>query len=151
MSGSPQVNGSAQSLAQEQMLTAQGAIYSPPAQNRPYEMTPVAPQVTYTGGLLTISAANSTLADILNAVKAKTGAKLDLPASAAQERVAVLLGPGNPRDVLSQLLHGSPFDYILLGSDRDPLTVTQIMLTSRQAGGVTASPGGSQNPAPPQP
>jgi hypothetical protein len=126
-------------------------VSTPPPPSRPYELAPVAPQVTYTGGQLTISANNSTLADILNAVKSRTGAKVDLPSSAAQERVAVQLGPGNPRDVLAQLLHGSPFDYILLGSDQDPSAVTQIMLTRREGGGAAVASGNIPNRAPVQP
>ena len=130
------------------MLTQEQA---PPPPSRPYEQSPVAPQVTYSGGQLTISAVNSTLADILAAVRSRLGAKVDFPQTAAQERVAVQLGPGNPRDVLAQLLHGSPFDYILLGSDQDPHVVTDILVTRRQAqtGGTTVA-GGSQNPAPAQ-
>jgi outer membrane biosynthesis protein TonB len=112
---------------------------SPPPPSRPYEMSPVPPQVTFEGGQLTISAPNSTLADILSQVRARTGTKIDFPASAAQERVALQLGPGTPRDVLSQLLHGSPFDYFLLGSEQDPSAVTQIVLTRREAGPANTS------------
>lgn len=140
--------------AQEPQATApmvEQAAPAPPPPSRPYELAPVAPQVTYTGGQLTISANNSTLADILNAVKSRTGAKVDLPPSAAQERVAVQLGPGNPRDVLAQLLHGSPFDYILLGSDQDPNAVTQIMLTRREGGAAAVASGNIPNRAPVQP
>lgn len=97
------------------------------------------PQVSFTNGMLTISALNSTLADVLNAVKAQTGAKLEIPPSADQERVAVQLGPGHPRDVLSQLLDGSPFDYILLGSAEQPNALTQIILTPHKGGGTMAA------------
>jgi hypothetical protein len=113
-------------------------------------MSPVPPQVTYEGGLLTITAPNSTLADILNAVRARIGTKVEFPSSAAQERVALRLGPGSPRDVLAQLLHGSPFDYILLGSDQDPNAVTQIMLMRRETGPETATAGNVPNRAPVQ-
>jgi hypothetical protein len=123
---------------------------APPPPSRPYEQTPVAPQVTYSGGQLTISAANSTLADILSAVRTRLGARVDFPQTAAQERVAVQLGPGSPRDVLAQLLHGSPFDYILLGSDQDPRAVTDILITRRQAGTTAVAAAGAQNPAPRQ-
>ncbi len=123
---------------------------TPPPPKRPYEMSPVPPQVTYTGGRLTIIAPNSSLADILNAVKARTGTHIEFPSSAAQERVAVEVGPGTPRDVLAELLEGSPFDYVLLGSDQDPTAVTEIILTRRQ-GGATAVASGARNPAPQQP
>jgi hypothetical protein len=125
----------------------------PPPPSRPYELSPVAPQVTFQGGELTILAPNSTLADILGQVRARTGTRIDFPPSAAQERVAVQLGPGTPRDVLSQLLHGSPFDYILLGSEQDPNVVTDIVLTRRESGTGTASNAGANRPnqAPSQP
>lgn len=123
----------------------------PPPPQRPYEMSPVPPQVTFSGGELTIIAPNSSLADILNAVKQRIGARVEFPSSAAQERVAVQLGPGNPRDVLTELLSGSPFDYILLGSDQDPTAVTQMIVTRRQATGTAVAAAGSTNPAPPQP
>lgn len=104
------------------------------------------PQVTFSGGELTISAPNSTLADVLNAVKAQTGAKLEIPPSASNQRVAVRLGPGSPRDILAQLLDGSPFDYILLGSAEQPDALTQIILTPHEGSGAMAS--GAQPGAP---
>ncbi len=123
----------------------------PPPPQRPYEMAPVPPQVTYSGGLLTIVAPNSTLADILNAVRVRTGTKVDFPPTASQERVAIQVGPGSPRDVLSELLQGSPFDYILLGSDQDPNAVTQVMLMRREPGTTAVASGNVPNQAPAQP
>lgn len=123
---------------------------APPAPQRPYEMAPVPPQVTFERGQLTINAPNSSLADILNAVRQQTGTHVEFPSSANQERVAVQIGPGNPRDVLTELLNGSPFDYVLLGSDQDPTAVTQMIVTRRQPTG-TAVATKSTNPAPAQP
>lgn len=123
----------------------------PPPPQRPYEMSPVPPQVTYDGGQLTIYAPNSTLADILSAVRARVGTKVEFPASASQERVAIQLGPGSPRAVLTELLAGSPFDYLLLGSDQDPNAVTQVTLMRRESGATTAAAGNIPNRAPAQP
>lgn len=121
------------------------AIQQPSAQpSQPVTQNPpVPPQVSYEGGELTIAAPNSNLADVLNAVKAKTGANLELPPSAGQERVAVQLGPGPPRDVLAQLLDGSPFDYILLGAPNQPNSLTDIVLTRTTGGGATPPSGTS--------
>lgn len=124
---SPAVAPTAQPIQQTPTQAAQQAPQS----------TPVPPQVTYQGGELTISAPNSNLADVLNAVKAKTGANLELPAGATQERVAVQLGPGPPRDVLAQLLDGSPFNYVLLGAPNQPNSLTDIVLTRASGGGAT--------------
>jgi hypothetical protein len=105
----------------------------PPVPLTPEQMPPVPPQVTYRNGLLTIVATNSTLADILQAVSARTGASVDAPAHLTGERVAARLGPGTPRDVLSDLLRGPRFDYILVGSDGDPNAVRNIILTPNQS------------------
>lgn len=105
----------------------------PPAPLTPEQMPPVPPQVTYSNGLLTIVATNSTLADILQAVSARTGASVDAPAHLTGERVAARLGPGAPREVLSDLLRGPRFDYILVGSDGDPNGVRDIILAPNQS------------------
>jgi len=65
-------------------------------------------------GLLTIDANNSTLADVLTGVRRETKAAIDLPAGASGERVVASIGPGTPQNVLTALLNGSRFDYIIL-------------------------------------
>jgi len=129
----------------------QAAPPQPVAPPRPYEMSPVAPLVTYQNGQLSITAPNSTLSSILSAVKARTGAQIDMPPDAANDRVAVQLGPGNPRDVVASLLQGSRFDYIVLGSPNNPLELSQVILTAHQgAGGTGASTGGTSSSQPSQ-
>jgi hypothetical protein len=91
-------------------------------------------------GRLAIAADNSTLGDVLKAVKNVTGASLEMPGSAASERIAVNLGPGQPQQVLQQLFAGSRFDYIILGSTTNPSAVDKIILTARGA-----TPGGPQS------
>ena len=88
------------------------------------------PQVSFHNGQLTIVAPNSTLGDILRAVRAQTGASVEVPGN-APERVVVKLGPGPARDVLASLLNGSHFNYVLLGSITDPAQVEKIILTSK--------------------
>ena len=76
-----------------------------PVQQIPLDsIAAVPPQVTYENNELTIVAPNSTLADILRAVKKLTGAEIDVPA--APERVVTRLGPGPARDVVADLLNG---------------------------------------------
>jgi len=124
------------------------AATPPPAPLRPEQMPPSPPLVTYRDGQLTISADNSTLSSILSAVRARTGASLDIPPDAARDRVAVRLGPGDPRDVLSELLQGSRFNYILLGSEDNPDGLSQIILTPRSgaAGAAPAVAAGAPSP-----
>jgi hypothetical protein len=95
-------------------------------------MAPTPPQVTYQNGLLTIDARNSTLSQVLRTVQAQTGASIEMPSSAANERVMMQLGPGRPRDVLNTLLNGSKFNYIILGMTDNPGGVQKVILTSRQ-------------------
>lgn len=114
-------------------------------------MPPVAPQVSYRDGLLQITANNSTMKDILTAVGARTGAKIDMPADASSERVAIQIGPGDPHDVIAALLEGSRFDYIVMGTENNPNAVSQVILTTRQgaAGAPAMASAGTPVSAPP--
>jgi len=102
----------------------------PPAPLTLEQMPASPPQVSFHNGQLSITAPNSTLGDILRAVRAQTGASVEVPGN-APERVVVKLGPGPARDVLASLLNGSHFNYVLLGSVTDPAQVERIILTSK--------------------
>ncbi len=106
------------------------------------------PQVTFQNGLLAISADNSNLADVLRGVRSALGIGLDTPLGAGSERVVVHLGPGQPRDVLTQLFNGSRYDYILVGTAQDPQGISQVILTPRQSSAVA---GNMAQPTPAQP
>jgi hypothetical protein len=79
------------------------------------------------------------MSDVLNAVKQKTGAAVDMPA-VTSERVVGQFGPGAPRDVLAQLLNGSHYDYVLMGSPAEPGALKKIVLTARASGPEPAPP-----------
>jgi len=96
------------------------------------EMPASPPQVSYQNGQLTIVAKNSTLGDILRAVHTQTGATVDMPGS-ANERVVGHLGPGSPHDILAQLLNGSHFNYVILGSAADSNKIERVVLTPKPA------------------
>jgi len=89
----------------------------------------VPPQVTYENNQLTIVAPNSTLGDILRAVRKQTGAEIDVPQ--APERVVTHLGPGPARDVIAELLNGSRFNYVLLGSAENDTQLTRVVLVAK--------------------
>jgi hypothetical protein len=89
-------------------------------------MAPVPPQVSYQNDQLTIIAPNSTLGDILRAVRKQTGAEIEVPA--APERVVTHLGPGPAREVMAELLNGSRFNYVLLGSSANDAALTRVVL-----------------------
>src|SRR6266700_2886532 len=97
------------------------------------------PEVNYQGGQLVIVARNSTMGDVLNAVKQKTGASVEMPASSS-ERVVGRFGPGAPRDVMAQLLNGSHFDYVLLGSPADTGALKKVLLMARASGPQPSQP-----------
>lgn len=116
-----------------------------PVQPIPLNDTPaVPPQVTYQNNQLTIVAPNSTLADILRAVRKLTGAEIEIPS--APERVVTNLGPGPARDVVAELLNGSRFNYILLGSPADNAALTKIVLVAKTGSQDVSQPGGAMNP-----
>ncbi len=114
--------------------------YTPtPLEPLPLEQTPaVAPQVSYQGGELSIVAHNSTLADVLHAVRKLTGAEMEVPPN-ANERVVADIGPGPARDVLAELLNGTHFNYVMVGSTTDPSSVQSVVLTPKSSAPETAS------------
>ncbi len=109
---------------------------------------PIAPQVSYQNGLLTIVSPNSTLGDILKAVKKLTQADIDIPD--APEHVVMRLGPGSPREVVAELLNGSRFNYVLLGSPDDANLLTRVVLVAKSGpeNPPGANPGQPAKPAP---
>jgi hypothetical protein len=97
------------------------------------------PEVSFQGGELTITAQNSTLGDILKAVRAQTGATIDLPGNAS-ERVVGHFGPAPARDVLTSLLNGSHFNFVLLGSSTDPNALDRVILMAKSGAPAESSP-----------
>lgn len=91
---------------------------------------PHPPNIHFANGLLSIEANNSVLTDILFEVGAKTGAEIEMPpwSDAGREHVVAKLGPGNPRDVIAALLHGSSFNYVIVES---PQGLQQLILTPK--------------------
>ena len=113
---------------------------APPPPPPTLEQMPASPpQVQYSRGQLTIVAENSTLADILGAVRTQTGALVDVPPSAT-ERVVAHLGPGPTRDVLTALLNGTHFNYVMIGSPAHPDHVDRLILTSKSGGDIANPP-----------
>ena len=116
--------------AQKQLVLP--PLPSGPLSQLPMDQIPPTPaKVSYQGGLLTISAQNSTLGEILRDVRKLTGASIDVPPGSAvtSERVIAHLGPGAPRDVLAGLFNGTQFNYVMLGSSSDPMVVSSVVLT----------------------
>ncbi len=74
-------------------------------------------------------------------MQSQTGASLDMPPGAGNERVVAKLGPGNPKDVLSALLNGSKFNYVILGEPNSSGAVQKVILMA-----ASAAPAGGHQP-----
>jgi hypothetical protein len=112
-----------------------------PVQQIPLDsIAPVPPQVSYQNSRLTIVAPNSTLGDVLRAVRKQTGAEIDIPS--APERVVTHLGPGPAREVVAELLNGSRFNYVLLGSPADDALLTRVVLVAKTGPDTVSPPSG---------
>jgi len=94
---------------------------------------------------LRINAANSSLEQIMKDVSTATGAKVE--GLGNDQRVFGAYGPGQARDVLSQLLQGSGYNVLMIG-DQGQGAPREIMLTLRQAAGAQP-PSGARTAAPP--
>lgn len=103
-------------------------IWLPPVQNPEH-----APVIEWDGKLLTIDAENSSLSDIMLGIRSRTGASIDMPGSANRERIAVHLGPAPIREVLSSLLYGTDFNYVIQSSEDDDSALGKVILIPRDA------------------
>jgi len=99
---------------------------------------------------LKIDATNSSLQQILKDVATATGVKVD--GMSSDQRVFGTYGPGQARDVLSQLLQGSGYNVIMIG-DQGQGTPRQILLSTRQSSGQANSEDddADEPPAPQEP
>ena len=126
---------------------------APPPPPTLEQQAPTPPQVTYKNGQLAIDSRNATLSQVLRSVQAQTGASVEIPPGAGNERVVATLGPGQPKDVLASLLNGSKFNYVILGEANNPGSVQKVILMA-STGGTSAAyvATTAQNaPLPPQP
>lgn len=142
------------SEAQAQPPSPLPAVASPAVgapSSMPEQAPPRAPIVAYENDQLTILADNATLSGILQLVRERTGALLDLP-TGADERVFGRWGPGPVREVLAALLNGSRFNYVMLGSAADPNGLAQIILSAKPPeSAVNSAPVQQAAAMPPEP
>jgi hypothetical protein len=106
---------------------------------RPSQLPSVPPRVSFQNGLLTVVAENSTVADILGAIKGATGIRIESTGGPSGDRVAAKIGPAPPRQVLLSLFQGSHYDYVMLGSAADPERIERVILTPRSGNAAVAS------------
>jgi hypothetical protein len=113
----------------------------PPMPNWPINDQPNPASVQLDSAGLHIDAANSSLQQILTAVTSATGTKVE--GFAKDERVYGNFGPGQPREVLAQLLQGSGYNIVMIG-DQGSGAPREIELSSRSAANGS-QPGGNRN------
>lgn len=63
-------------------------------------------------------------------MRERTGASIEIPGAASGERVFVHLGPGPARDIISSLVYGTAFDYVIETAEDDPDTLRSVVLTA---------------------
>lgn len=113
------------------LAVAPAAAYPvPPAQQPPVPAT-----VTWHKDQLGIQAKNSSLVQILNEVSRDTGLKV--LGLSTDQRVYGQYGPGTVSHTLSQLLDGSPYNYVIIGGDASH-PPKQLLLTT--SNGVMPTP-----------
>ena len=92
---------------------------------------------------LRINASNSSLQQILSEVSTETGTKIE--GMGADLRVYGDYGPGQARDVISQLLQGSGYNVLLAG-DIGHGAPREIVLSPRQSRSSSAAPNSMNRP-----
>jgi len=132
----------ATTAAQAEPETVEPATPAPaPMPQWPINEQPGQPVVTWDSHGLSIDAANCSLQQILKAVSVATGAKVE--GMTGDQRVFGEYGPGQARDVLSELLQGAGYNVIMVG-DLGQGTPRQILLSVRRAGKDTAEADANQ-------
>jgi hypothetical protein len=97
-------------------------------------------QVTLQGGSLAVNANNSSLSEILKDVETSSGMTVD--GFDKDQRVFGVYGPGTPRDVLSDLLDGAGYNFLMVGTTNAG-TPRAIVLSARSNAPVSAPQPGS--------
>lgn len=126
-----------------------GSRLSPDVGSGVSEGTDVSPrqllEVTYGDGQLSINAENETLAAVLQLVAEKTGAVIEVPPGTGTERIFEHSGPGQANEVLTQLLTGSHFNFVIVNSPQHPSQPEQVLLSLVRADPESPAPGSTSN------
>lgn len=134
-------------LAQEKPAAAEQPVkavagpaipVTPPAPEWPVNDPPERPTVSWNGHELRVDAMNASLQQTLREVAADTGAQI--AGFRTDQRIFGVYGPGAPREVLAQLLDGTGYNVIIVGSQGEG-TPVKIVLSIPSKG----SPGSTDN------
>jgi len=123
-------------LGGSQVISAQDQAPQATAETTTVTATEVAKGhifVSYENGQLTIKANNVPLLAVVRAACSKIGAKIDAPAGSS-EPVFVEMGPGPARELLTSILTGSTFNYMVEAADDDPNVVASLTVIPMNSG-----------------
>jgi hypothetical protein len=127
------------SLAQMQPHSAAkpSPAFAPPSAPSLFDRPAQPAKISLVAGRLTVEANNSSLSEILHQVSQLSGMTVDGLQSVANsnQRVFGIYGPGAARDVLSDLLHGTDYNIMMIGETASG-TPRQLTLTARIGGGI---------------
>jgi hypothetical protein len=118
------------------------SVNAAPAPHWPVNDQPTRAEVVWDSHGLTIDATNSSLQQILKDVSIATGATVE--GLNGDERVFGAYGPGQARDVLSQLLQGAGYNVMMIGNQGQGAP-RQILLTTRRSNDQSTQARGSAN------
>ena len=124
-----------------QSITASGPVPPPPPVKKV--------EVTLQDDKLRLVSNKASLAEVLNELRTQLKADIGVPVGADQEVVSVMLGPGTQREVISKLLEGSRYNFIIVGTDADANKVERVILSPKTPGGVVSSASSSDEDATP--
>jgi hypothetical protein len=96
--------------------------------------------VILTGGKLSVTANNSSLTEILHQLAASSGMTID--GLDKDTRVFGAYGPGDPRDILNELLDGAGYNVLMIGETAGGAP-RQLVLTVRSNAPITPQPASS--------
>jgi hypothetical protein len=100
---------------------------------------PAAPaKVTFADGQITVNAQNSDLSAILQQIGRTTG--ISIEGLGKSTRVFGVYGPASPRDVLTDLLAGSGYNFVLLGGGNGSAPA-KLVLSEKTAGPLPSANG----------
>jgi hypothetical protein len=102
----------------------------------PSQRPPKRAQITYADGILSVSADNSSLNQILRQIASDTGMKIT--GGVTDERVFGQYGPDDPAHILAALLDGTGSNMIFV--HRDDAEPAELILTPRQGGPTAPNP-----------
>jgi len=103
-----------------------------------------APIAQLTNGKLIIRANGQDFAAVLESIRSVSGFTVEMPPGGESEPVFLNMGPASVTDALVALIEGTNYNYFIVGSAKDPLTVKRLILTERTTQGPATLVASSQ-------